>query len=174
MSDFDREEFRRLFEALADPQVACDGQERVIFLTRSAERLLGWKFEELRGQPVTVLIPPRLHTIEGQSVLRHLLRRNSRLSGRPLLMPFQRRGGEELLLEVTTGSSGDGAHERIVLSLRKKHVNRLRDLARAAEVPLSVLGEVRGRRLRIGSLIDVNAAELRQAWANALPRRMEG
>jgi PAS domain S-box-containing protein len=118
VGDFSDGEFRLLFEALADPQVACDSQERVIFITRSAERLLGWKFEELRGKPVTVLIPPRLHTIDGQSVLRHLLNRGSRLGGRPLLLPIQRRGGEELLLEVTTGSSGDGAHERIVLSLR--------------------------------------------------------
>ena len=37
-----------------------------------------------------------------------------------------------------------------------------------------VLGEVRGKRLRIGGLIDVNAAELRRAWADALPRRMNG
>jgi phosphoribosylformylglycinamidine synthase len=65
------------------------------------------------------------------------------------------------------------SQSRILLSVRRKHVNRLRDLARAAEVPLTVLGEVRGRRLRIGSLIDVNAADLRRAWADALQRRME-
>ena len=53
------------------------------------------------------------------------------------------------------------SQSRIVLSVRRKHVDRLRDLARAAEVPLTVLGEVRGRRLRIGSLIDVDVAELR-------------
>ena len=65
------------------------------------------------------------------------------------------------------------SQSRIVLSVRRKHVNRLRDLARAADVPLTVLGEVRGRRLRIGSLIDVNVAELRRAWTDALQRRME-
>ena len=65
------------------------------------------------------------------------------------------------------------SQSRIVVSVRKKHVNRLRDLARAADVPLTVLGEVRGRRLRIGSLIDVNASELRRAWMDALQRRME-
>jgi hypothetical protein len=32
---------------------------------------------------------------------------------------------------------------------------------------------VRGRRLRIGDLIDVPVAELRRAWTEALPRRME-
>ena len=65
------------------------------------------------------------------------------------------------------------SQSRIVLSVRRKHVNRLRDIARAADVPLTILGEVRGRRLRIGSLIDVNVAELRHAWAGALQRRME-
>jgi len=65
------------------------------------------------------------------------------------------------------------SQSRIVLSVRRKHANRLRDLARAADVPLSVLGEIRGRRLRIGSLIDVNVSELRDAWAGALQRRME-
>jgi phosphoribosylformylglycinamidine synthase II len=65
------------------------------------------------------------------------------------------------------------SQSRVVLSVRRKHVSRVRDLARAADVPLTVLGEVRGRRLRIGSLIDVAVADLRRAWAEALPRRME-
>jgi len=66
------------------------------------------------------------------------------------------------------------SQSRIVVSVRKKHVNRLRDLARDADVPYTVLGEVRGRRLRIGSLIDVSAADLRSAWADALAQQMEG
>jgi phosphoribosylformylglycinamidine synthase len=65
------------------------------------------------------------------------------------------------------------SQSRIVVSVRRKHVNRLRDLARDADVPISVLGEVRGKRLRIGGLIDVNAVELRSTWADALRRRME-
>jgi phosphoribosylformylglycinamidine synthase len=66
------------------------------------------------------------------------------------------------------------SQSRIVLSLRKKHVNRLRDLARDADVPCTVLGEVRGRRLRIGGLVDVSVADLRSAWADALAQQMEG
>jgi phosphoribosylformylglycinamidine synthase len=65
------------------------------------------------------------------------------------------------------------SQSRILLSIRRKHVSRLRDMARAADVPLTVLGEVRGRRLRIGNLIDVPVSELRRAWTEALPRRME-
>jgi len=65
------------------------------------------------------------------------------------------------------------SQSRVLLSVRRKHVNRLRELARAADVSCTMLGEVRGRRLRIGSLVDVSTADLRATWANALAQRME-
>ncbi len=65
------------------------------------------------------------------------------------------------------------SQSRILVSLRKKHVNRLREVARAAGVQCTVLGEVRGRRLRIGNLIDVSAVDLRSAWADALAAHMD-
>jgi phosphoribosylformylglycinamidine synthase len=64
------------------------------------------------------------------------------------------------------------SQSRIVLSVRRKHVSRLRELARAADVPVVVIGEVRGQRLRIGTLIDVSSADLRHAWADALAELM--
>ena len=64
------------------------------------------------------------------------------------------------------------SQSRILLSVRRKHVARLRELARGVDVPCTVLGEVRGRRLRIGTLIDVSTADLRHAWADALAERM--
>ncbi|MFL5347850.1 MAG: PAS domain S-box protein [Hyalangium sp.] len=119
MTCSDGGEFKLLIEAVADPLVVCDGQERIVHLTRAAERLLGWTAEELRGQPFTTLVPQRLHHVEGCPVLRYLLQRQPSQGGHPTLMPLQRHGGEELLLEVTTGHAGEGAHERIVLSLRR-------------------------------------------------------
>jgi phosphoribosylformylglycinamidine synthase II len=64
------------------------------------------------------------------------------------------------------------SQSRIVLSLRRRHLARVRELAAAADIPLAVLGEVRGRRLAIGPLIDVGVEEMHKAWATALPRRM--
>ena len=84
--------------------------------------------------------------------------------------------GAEIEMEATIRPDAwffGESQSRIVLSVRRKHVNRLRDLARAADVPLTVLGEIRGRRLRIGTLIDANTADLRRSWAEALSRRME-
>jgi len=66
------------------------------------------------------------------------------------------------------------SQSRILMSVRKKYVGRLRELARDADVPCAVLGEVRGRRLRIGTLIDVSTADLRHVWADALAERMGG
>ncbi|MBX3023375.1 phosphoribosylformylglycinamidine synthase subunit PurL [bacterium] len=66
------------------------------------------------------------------------------------------------------------SQSRILVSVRRKHVSRLRELAREADVPCAVLGEVRGRRLRIGTLIDVSTADLRHAWTDALAARMGG
>jgi phosphoribosylformylglycinamidine (FGAM) synthase-like enzyme len=65
------------------------------------------------------------------------------------------------------------SQSRILLSLRRQNVGRLRELAAAAEVPLAMLGEVRGRRLIISPLIDLSLEELSRVWSEALPRRME-
>jgi phosphoribosylformylglycinamidine synthase len=62
---------------------------------------------------------------------------------------------------------------RILLSLRRKHVARMRELAAEAEVPFAVLGEVRGQRLRIGTLVDLGLADLRRVWGESLARRMQ-
>jgi phosphoribosylformylglycinamidine synthase II len=65
------------------------------------------------------------------------------------------------------------SQSRILLSLRRQNVGRLRELAAAADVPLAMLGEVRGRRLVISPLIDLSLDELSRVCAEALPRRME-
>jgi phosphoribosylformylglycinamidine synthase len=64
------------------------------------------------------------------------------------------------------------SQSRIIVSVRRRHLNRLREMAEAAQTPFTLLGEVRGRRLRIGALIDADVNELHAIWSNALPRRM--
>ncbi|MBI4514390.1 MAG: phosphoribosylformylglycinamidine synthase subunit PurL [Deltaproteobacteria bacterium] len=64
------------------------------------------------------------------------------------------------------------SQSRIVVSLRRQHLARLRELADRHDVPLTVLGEVRKHRLTIGALIDVGVAEMRELWGTALARRL--
>ena len=60
------------------------------------------------------------------------------------------------------------SQSRIVFSLRSKNLARLREIAKRHDTPLTDLGLVRGDRLRIGQLIDVDVDELHHTWAGAL------
>ncbi len=65
------------------------------------------------------------------------------------------------------------SQSRIVLSMRRRNLARLRELAARHDVPITTLGEVRGQRLIINPVIDVEIGELRRAWSTALPRRLQ-
>ncbi len=64
------------------------------------------------------------------------------------------------------------SQSRIIVTVRRRQLTRLRELASTAGVTLTLLGEVRGSRLSLGTLIDLPIAELRRLWAGALPQRM--
>ncbi|HLY37779.1 MAG TPA: phosphoribosylformylglycinamidine synthase subunit PurL [Candidatus Binatia bacterium] len=66
------------------------------------------------------------------------------------------------------------SQSRMVASLRRRHLGRLRDVARREDVPLTVLGEVRGHNLVIGETIDVAVESARERWRRALERRLGG
>jgi len=66
------------------------------------------------------------------------------------------------------------SQSRIIVSLPRRHLGRLREIAAAGPCELSVLGEVRGQRLRIHPFVDVHVAELRETWTSSLERRMRG
>jgi phosphoribosylformylglycinamidine synthase len=80
-------------------------------------------------------------------------------------------------VEVEAGTRLDAllfgeSQSRMLASLRRRHLGRLRDLARREDVPLTVLGEVRGRSLVIGESIDVPVEPARERWRRALERRL--
>ncbi len=66
------------------------------------------------------------------------------------------------------------SQSRMLLSLRRRNLGRLRDLARRDDVPLQVLGEVRGYALLIEGLVDLPVEATRERWRRALERRVGG
>jgi len=66
------------------------------------------------------------------------------------------------------------SHGRIVLSLRRRHLTRLREIVRREEIPLAVIGEVRGQRLEINDIVDLDVTSLRARWRGALERALAG
>ena len=73
------------------------------------------------------------------------------------------------------------SQSRVVVSLPPANLPRLRELARAAGVPISFLGTVGGERLLISDargggvrpLVDLPLAQASDAWKNAIARIME-
>ncbi len=64
------------------------------------------------------------------------------------------------------------SQSRALLSVPRRNLNRVREIALAEEWDLAVLGEVGGKRLRIHPYIDVDVQDLHASWANSLERRM--
>ncbi len=50
----------------------------------------------------------------------------------------------------------------------------VREIARRDEVPMEVLGEVRGRSIIVGDLVEVALDTARERWRRALERRLGG
>ncbi|MEO6026071.1 MAG: phosphoribosylformylglycinamidine synthase subunit PurL [Candidatus Binatia bacterium] len=66
------------------------------------------------------------------------------------------------------------SHARMIVSVRRRHLTRLREIARREDVPISVIGEVRGKVLEIGDLVGVDVATLRECWRSALTKALAG
>src|SRR5262245_34370006 len=66
------------------------------------------------------------------------------------------------------------SQSRMLASLKRRHLGRLRDMARRDDVPFTVLGEVRGHSLVIGDAVDLPLDAARERWQHALERRLGG
>jgi phosphoribosylformylglycinamidine synthase len=66
------------------------------------------------------------------------------------------------------------SQSRMLVSVRRKSLTQLRELARREDVPCTVLGEVRGHSLVIEGLIEMPIESTRERWRRALERRVGG
>jgi len=66
------------------------------------------------------------------------------------------------------------SHGRIVVSVRRRHLTRLREIARRDDVVMTSIGEVRGQRLEIDNLLDLPVVDMRERWRSAFERVLAG
>ena len=80
----------------AVPVVAADDTNRIIAVSPSVAELLGYEVDELVGERVTTIIPPRLRELYVAGFTRYLATGKVTLLGRRLQLPARHRDGTEI------------------------------------------------------------------------------
>ena len=178
-------------DTLVTPWWKAEG-DVIVLLGRTREELGGSEYlavthRQVRGTPpwIDLEAEKRLHRLVLDAAHERLLRSAHDVGegGLAVALAECSFGGQRLGVRVTVdldeGLRTDAvlfgeSQSRMLLSLRRRNLNRLRDLARRDEVPLQVLGEVRGHSVVIEGLIDLPVESARERWRRALERRIGG
>ena len=174
-------------EAHVTPWWKAEG-DAVVLLGRTREELGGSEYLAVvhglvRGTPpwIDLEAEKRLHRVVLEAVGERLLRSAHDVAEGGLAVALAEScfGGPRLGVRVTLerGMRTDAllfgeSQSRMLVSVRRRHLGRLRELCRREEVPLAVLGEVRGTHLVIADLLDLPVETARERWRRVLERRL--
>jgi PAS domain S-box-containing protein len=95
----DPEEVAEL-ERLPSPLIASTRDGRIAYMNQAACDLLGWDPADCVGQPLTLLMPARMHRAHLAGIQRYMRTHESRLLGRPVRVPALRKDGREVEVEL--------------------------------------------------------------------------
>ena len=114
----DDEDIRLVLAAVADPVIACNVAEGIVYLNPVAERLLGWSGAELLGRPLETIVPKRFRRMGGQSFHRHVVEVSQNARGAGLRAPVLRQDGVEINVEFSAARAAVSTDELDVFCLR--------------------------------------------------------
>ncbi len=95
------EKFRGLLEAAPDAMVIVDRRGRIVLVNEQAERLFGYRREELAGKPIEILVPDRLRAGHVGRRDRYLGAPQVRRMGTALDLAGRRKDGTEFPAEIS-------------------------------------------------------------------------
>ncbi|HVZ81584.1 MAG TPA: PAS domain S-box protein [bacterium] len=99
------ERFRALAESANDGIISADAAGRIVFFNPSAERLLGYTSDEVRGKPIALLMSPASWEGNKELILRYFSTGDPTLPGRILELTGQRKDGSQFPAEISYFSS---------------------------------------------------------------------
>jgi PAS domain S-box-containing protein len=94
-------DFHRVLDGLGDAVVASDEADHIQYANRAALELLGWTSDGLLGQPLTVMMPERMHEAHRAGFARYMRTRQPKIMGQAVRVPAVRRDGTGLEIELT-------------------------------------------------------------------------
>jgi PAS domain S-box-containing protein len=96
--------FRAVTDAAVDAIVSADSYGRLLSWNSGAERMFGWRAEEVVGRPLTVIIPERLRGLHEEGIARVRQSGHSKLAGSVVELVGLRRDGSEFPVELSIGA----------------------------------------------------------------------
>lgn len=95
--------FRTVAETASDAIIMIDEASKIIFINPAAETIFGYAVEEMRGKPLTMLMPEYLRHIHRQSLDRYVNTGEKHISWRSVELPGLHKSGQEIPLELSFG-----------------------------------------------------------------------
>lgn len=86
--------YRQLTEATLDAIVVADERGVISLFNAAAQRTFGYSEQEVLGQPLTILMPPKYHKSHRRGLRRYLETRKARVVGRTIELRGRRKNGE--------------------------------------------------------------------------------
>ena len=104
------ERFRGVTDAATDAIVSADGEGLLRSWNRGAERMFGWRAEEVVGRPLALIMPERFRALHSEGLARVRRTGHSKLAGTVVELVGLRRDGTEFPVELSIGvwESPDG------------------------------------------------------------------
>jgi PAS domain S-box-containing protein len=93
--------FRSVVESAVDAIIVADGEGRILSWNPAAQRIFGYAKDEVRGQPLTILMPERYREAHRRGLERMRATGESRLIGTTLEAHGLRKDGREFPLECS-------------------------------------------------------------------------
>jgi two-component system, NtrC family, sensor kinase len=93
--------YRQLTEATLEAIVVTDERGVISLFNAAAQRTFGYSEQEVLGQPLTILMPPKYHKTHRRGLRRYLETRKARVVGRTIELRGRRKDGEVFPLELS-------------------------------------------------------------------------
>jgi PAS domain S-box-containing protein len=136
------ERFRRLAETAGDGILTIDEESTILFSNQAVERIFGYSARELRGQKLTLLMPPPLQARHTAALERYLATGEKSLRWEGTEFPARHKSGAELAVEVAFGAFTAGGRRFFTGFVRDVGEHRqAEDALRAQREELRALNE---------------------------------
>ncbi|MGB8507346.1 MAG: PAS domain S-box protein, partial [Pyrinomonadaceae bacterium] len=100
---------RIVMETVSDAVITIDEASTILFANRAACRIFGYEVEDLRGAPLTMLMPEYLRHLHDAGMNRYQETGVKHISWDGVELPGLHRSGRELTLEISFGEYSDGS-----------------------------------------------------------------